>query len=182
MPVETIESVATHSSRLQPSIIWPSYSLDVLLLWHPNLWPHVRDEGSGQPWKNDGASWSSFLPRTRLDHHRLFHCFQVCETVIRCILEKFRNKQIDWLILTLFYFNIYFTMEPKINEDPAFINIICIIFIYSNRFDYMTELISYRADFVKFSNNNRTCIAAGREMNRFNARMLEQSENYTVKK
>ena len=27
--------------------------------------PEVRDDGSGQPWDNDWASWSSVLPRSR---------------------------------------------------------------------------------------------------------------------
>ena len=52
-----------HQLRMPPSTICMPQLQPVQL--YPNYDPVVRDEGSGQPWDNDRASWSSVLPRTQ---------------------------------------------------------------------------------------------------------------------
>ena len=64
---DVTEIVATHSSRLQPSLIcMPQLQPWCSAATHIQIYDHEdRDDGSDQPWDIDRASWSSLLPRTR---------------------------------------------------------------------------------------------------------------------
>ena len=78
MPDDATESVAAHSS-----IINYLHAVTTLMFGYSGTQihdPEVRDEGSGQPWDNGQASWSSVIPQTRTKE-----------------LEPSKNRLIEWM-------------------------------------------------------------------------------------